>query len=75
MTVQSAKPEWAQSKREKDNAERIAAGLKPRRRIWPWVLLVILVLGVAAFVFLRPAPPPPVEADPDAVTLMQLTPE
>lgn len=50
------KPEWAQSKREKINAERVAAGLKPKRRILPWIVLAILVVGAVAFFVLRPAP-------------------
>ncbi|PXA97844.1 efflux RND transporter periplasmic adaptor subunit [Nostoc sp. 3335mG] len=57
MTNAHEKPEWAQSKREKDNARRIAEGLKPRRRVWPWIVLVLIVVGVvAAFVFRPPAP-------------------
>lgn len=45
------KPEWAQSKFEKANAERIAQGLPPKkRRRWPW--LVLLVVIIAAVVFL-----------------------
>jgi len=58
MSEAHAKPEWAQSRREKDNAQRIAQGLKPRRRIWPWIILAIIVVGVAAMVFLQPAPEP-----------------
>jgi membrane fusion protein, multidrug efflux system len=59
MNEAHAKPEWAQSRREKDNARRVAEGLKPRRRWWPWVLLVLIVAAIAAFIFL--SPPPPVE--------------
>lgn len=58
MTDTHAKPEWAQSKREKENAARLAQGLKPRRRVWPWILLLLIVLAIVAAVVLRPAPPP-----------------
>lgn len=62
MTTVHEKPEWAQSKREKDNARRVAEGLKPRRRIMPWIILALLVAGGVAFFVLRPpAPPAPVE--------------
>lgn len=56
MTETNSKPEWAQSKREKANAARIAQGLKPRRRVWPWILLAVVVVAIIAFVLLRPAP-------------------
>lgn len=65
MDATSTKPEWAQSKREKDNAARVAAGLKPRRRRWPWILLALIVVGgVGGFIYTRsqPAPAAP-EAD------------
>ena len=58
MTASHPKPEWAQSRREKANAERVARGLKPKRRILPWVVLAVVVIGIAGFVFFRPAPPP-----------------
>ncbi|MBJ3783488.1 efflux RND transporter periplasmic adaptor subunit [Devosia sediminis] len=57
MTSANDKPEWAQSKREKLNAERVAQGLKPKRRIWPWILLALIVAAVVAFIFLSPPPP------------------
>lgn len=60
MSTAHEKPEWAQSRREKLNAERVAQGLKPKRRIWPWILLVLIVAGIAAMIFLSP-PPPAVE--------------
>lgn len=72
MDAKSAKPEWAQSKREKANAARIAQGLKPRRRLWPWVLLVLIVLAVGAFFLLRPPPPPAEESAAPADPVMQL---
>lgn len=59
MTAPTEKPEWAQSKREKDNALRVAQGLKPRRRIMPWIVLGVVVAGIAGFVFLQPPPPEP----------------
>lgn len=56
MTTENTKPEWAQSRREKANAERVAKGLKPRRRIWPWILLVLVIAAVVAMFVLRPEP-------------------
>ncbi len=41
------KPEWAMSRRQRENARRKRAGLKPLRPIWPWVLLVLVLLGAA----------------------------
>lgn len=52
------KPVWAQSRREKRNAERVAQGLKPRRRIWPWIIVLGIVAAVAAYIFLNPEPAP-----------------
>lgn len=60
MTTASEKPEWAQSKREKDNARRIAAGQKPRRRLMPWIVLAVIIAAVVGFVLTRP-PAPEVE--------------
>lgn len=59
----SLKPEWAQSKHDKDNAARIAAGLPPRRRRWPWIVLVLVVLAVVLGVMImsRQSAPEPVE--------------
>lgn len=70
MSSAHEKPEWAQSRREKRNAERVAQGLKPKRRIWPWIVLLLIVAAVVAFIFLSPAPPPVEEAaaEPQAVT-------
>lgn len=59
MTAQHDKPEWAQSKREKDNAARVAQGLKPKRRVLPWIVLGVVVVGAAAFVLLQPPAPEP----------------
>src|SRR5687768_15702787 len=74
MTAPAAKPEWAQSKHDKANAARIAAGEKPRRRRWPWILLALVVLAIIAFVafnMLQPAPEAPVETAA-AETVMQV---
>lgn len=53
MAVEQTKPEWAESKWDKANAARIAAGLKPLRRRWPWILgavvVAAIVLGWAVF--------------------------
>lgn len=57
MSQVHAKPEWAKSRRDKKNDERIAAGKKPRRRIWPWIVLVLIIAGVA-YMLTRPAPAP-----------------
>lgn len=56
-TTAHEKPEWAQSKREKENARRVAEGLKPKRRILPWIVLILIVAAVAAYILLNPAPP------------------
>ncbi|WP_108395491.1 efflux RND transporter periplasmic adaptor subunit [Devosia submarina] len=61
MTAAHEKPEWAQSRREKRNAERVAKGLKPRRRILPWLVLLVIIAAIVGFVFFRPAPPAPVQ--------------
>jgi membrane fusion protein (multidrug efflux system) len=60
MTTAHDKPEWAQSKREKENALRVANGQKPRRRIWPWVVVGLVAVGVVAMVMLQPKPVEPV---------------
>lgn len=60
----TAKPEWAQSKRDKENLARAAQGLPPRRRRWPWVLLFLVVAAIAAAVLLQP----PTPAEPEAAT-------
>lgn len=61
MSVAHEKPVWAQSKREKRNADRVAQGLKPRRRIMPWIVSALIVLGIVGFIALRPATPPATE--------------
>lgn len=63
MTTAHEKPDWAQSKREKANAKRVADGLKPRRRMMPWIVLALVVAAIVAFFLLRPAAPPPVVED------------
>lgn len=76
MTTQSSKPDWAQSQREKDNEARIAAGLKPRRRRWPWVALaVVIVLAVAAWYFAsQQSGGTPADEAPVAAPVMQINP-
>jgi len=45
-----AKPDWALSGRERRNRARAEAGLPPRRRRWPWILLALIVVaGVAGY--------------------------
>ena len=57
MNATTSKPEWAQSKHDKDNVARQAAGLKPRRRRWPWVMLgLMIVAAIAGFIFIRSQP-------------------
>jgi RND family efflux transporter MFP subunit len=58
MTATHEKPEWAQSRREKKNAERVAQGLKPKRRILPWIVLALIVVAVIGFIVMQPAPAP-----------------
>ena len=72
MTTAHPKPEWAQSRREKRNADRVAQGLKPRRRILPWIVLAVIAAAIAAFVFLRPAPPPVQEVAQEAPVTKQI---
>jgi len=64
QTPPTNKPEWAQSKREKDNVARVAAGLKPRRRRWPWILLGLIVIGAAGFYIYSSNQPAPVAPEP-----------
>ena len=61
MTAAHEKPEWAQSKRERKNAERVRQGLKPRRRLGPWIVLALVIAAIVAFFVLQPPPPPVVE--------------
>ncbi|TNC50488.1 efflux RND transporter periplasmic adaptor subunit [Rubellimicrobium rubrum] len=42
-----AKPDWAMSRREQAAAERVRQSLPKKRRIWPWVLLVVALAAVA----------------------------
>ena len=77
MTEHTSKPEWAQSKLERDNAARRAAGLKPRRRLGPWIVLALLVLAAAGYFLWMRAQPAPVEAAAVVETVepvMQLNP-
>lgn len=68
MTAAHEKPDWAQSKHDKRNAERVAQGLKPKRRILPWIVLAVIVVGIVAFILLQP-PAPPVEEATDTATV------
>lgn len=72
MTDAHSKPEWAQSRHEKKNAARVAEGLKPKRRIWPWIILVLVIVGIVAFIFLRPAPAPVAEVADTAPVARQI---
>ena len=75
MTANSSKPDWAQSKHDKENVARVAAGEKPRRRRWPLILLGVVVLAVVGFVAFQMLKPPAVETDVvAAVPVMQLNP-
>lgn len=56
MTQVNGKPDWAKSRFEKNNDERMAHGLKPRRKILRWVVVALGVAAVAAFFVLQPAP-------------------
>ncbi|WP_292020265.1 efflux RND transporter periplasmic adaptor subunit [Maritimibacter sp. UBA3975] len=71
--MHNPKPDWAMNKREKARAEAIAAGETPKRRKWPWVVLLVLVAGAAGGGYyaqqngLLPTPPEPAaEAAPEA---------
>lgn len=75
MSQTHDKPEWAQSRREKRNAERVAKGLKPRRRIVPWIIVGLIVVGAVAFFLTRPPAPAPVaeaEAEQPAAAMQIL---
>ncbi|MHA6730872.1 efflux RND transporter periplasmic adaptor subunit [Devosia sp. A369] len=75
MTTASEKPDWAQSKREKDNARRIAEGQKPRRRLMPWIVLAVIILAVVGFVLTRPPAPEAETASTEPVTQQLLVSE
>lgn len=72
MTDAQTKPEWAQSRREKENAARVAQGLKPKRRIMPWIILAVIIAGVVGFVVLRPAEAPVTEMAETGPVVMQV---
>lgn len=72
MTATNDKPEWAQSKREKANALRVAQGLKPKRRIGPWIVLGVLVIGAGAYMFLQPPAAEPVAAVEETAVVKQI---
>ncbi|GHA31507.1 RND transporter [Devosia pacifica] len=74
----SNKPEWAKSKREKENAARVAAGEKPRRRRWPWIVLVLIVLAAIIAGVVIAGQQPAEEAQPvedTAALALQLLPQ
>jgi len=71
----AAKPDWAMSKREKLNAERAAEGLPPKRRRWPWVVLIVVLAGGAGgayFMASQKAPETPVAKVVEAAPVMQV---
>jgi RND family efflux transporter MFP subunit len=72
MTDAQTKPKWAQSRREKENAARVAQGLKPKRRIMPWIVLAVIVAGVVGFVVLRPAEAPVTDMAETGPVVMQV---
>lgn len=71
MTTAHEKPEWAQSKRERNNARRVADGLKPKRRLGPWIVLGVIVIGGAAFFLTRPPAPAPATDTAEATAVVR----
>lgn len=79
------KPEWALSKREQKGRARVAAGLKVKRRRWPWLVVAVVVVGAIGLgvwhrVELRAAaaaasaivvPPPTMQLLPSEVTTLK----
>lgn len=41
--MHNPKPDWAMNKREKARAEAIAKGETPKKRKWPWLVLLVLI--------------------------------
>ncbi|MEC7762532.1 MAG: efflux RND transporter periplasmic adaptor subunit [Pseudomonadota bacterium] len=81
--MENPKPDWAMNKREKARAEAIAAGETPKKRKWPWIVLLVLVVAAAGGYFyadqngLLPAPPEqaaPVEPEAPAELIVRLAP-
>jgi membrane fusion protein (multidrug efflux system) len=72
--TQSSKPEWAQSRREREREALLAAGIEPRRFPWSLVVGVVVVGGIAAIAipqFTNPGASAPTEVaavDSAAVT-------
>lgn len=71
----AAKPDWAKSASELARDQRAAEGLPPRRRKWPWVLLISVLAAAGAYVWYQAQQPagPTVEPDPvPAIAVMQV---
>ena len=70
LAAEGEKPEWAMSRRERENARRRREGLKPLRPRWPWVLGVLVLLGAGGGWYYQTQivpnlPPPEVVAEPE----------
>ncbi|MBK1794644.1 efflux RND transporter periplasmic adaptor subunit [Devosia sp. WQ 349] len=74
MTDAHKKPEWAQSKFDKMNEERIAQGLKPKKKVLRWAVLGVIVVGGAAFMLTRPQPEAPAVVEDTTAVAKQLIP-
>jgi membrane fusion protein (multidrug efflux system) len=74
MTDAHKKPEWAQSKFDKANEERIAQGLKPKKKVLRWVVLGVIVVAGAAFMLTRPQPEAPAAVEDTTAVAKQLIP-
>jgi RND family efflux transporter MFP subunit len=81
--MHNPKPDWAMNKREKARAEAIAKGEKPKRRKWPWLVLLVLVVAAGGGYYyadqngLIPEPPEqaaPVEPEAPAELIVRLAP-
>lgn len=53
MTDIHEKPEWAQSKRDKINADLVERGLKPKPRFTFWAVLVLAAIAALGYVLTR----------------------
>lgn len=43
------KPDWAMSKRQRENARRRRAGLRPLPARWPWALMAMMIVGTVGY--------------------------